>query len=164
MAETVDDRLLARLQELADRAAQVNGEFADPAVASDPVRSVALSKELAKLAFAVVWIPLIIGFLYYTVYLDRYNWSTTQFAGGTFNYDATAWQWFLLNFTNLLIIIFTLGFGIPFATVRSRRFLADHLAVAGNMQLSQVVQEAQKSSALGEGAADGFDIDIDIGI
>jgi len=123
-----------------------------------------ISKELANLAFAVVWIPLIIGFLYYTVYLDRYNWSKTQFAGGTFNYDATAWQWFLLNFTNLLIIIFTLGLGIPFATVRSRRFLADHLAVAGNMQLSQVVQEAQKSSALGEGAADGFDIDIDIGI
>jgi len=32
------------------------------------------------------------------------------------------------------------------------------------MQLSQIIQEAQKSSALGEGAADGFDMDIDIGL
>jgi uncharacterized membrane protein YjgN (DUF898 family) len=123
-----------------------------------------IDKELAGIAFAVLWIPLLAGFLYYTVYLDRYHWSKTRFAGGIFNYDATAWQWFLLNFTNLLIIVFTLGFGIPLATVRSRKFLADHLAVVGNMQLSQVVQEAQKSSALGEGAADGFDMDIDIGI
>ena len=122
-----------------------------------------IDKELAGIAFAVMWIPLLAGFLYYTVYLDRYHWSKTRFAGGIFNYDATVWQWFLLNFTNLLIIVFTLGFGIPLATVRSRKFLADHLSVVDNMQLSQVVQEAQKSSALGEGAADGFDMDIDIG-
>ena len=123
-----------------------------------------ISKELTGIAFALAWIPLIIGFMYYTVYLDRYNWSKTQFAGGVFNYDATGRQWFMLNFTNFLLIVFTLGLALPLATVRSRRFLADHLSVAGNMQLSQVVQEAQKSSALGEGAADGFDMDIDIGL
>ncbi len=123
-----------------------------------------IDQKLVKIILPVMWIPLMIGFLYYTVYMDRYHWSKTQFAGGRFNYDATAWQWFFLSFTNLLIVVFTLGFGIPWATVRSRQFLADHLAVAGNMQLSQVVQEAQKSSALGEGVADGFDMDIDIGI
>ena len=112
----------------------------------------------------IMYIPLVIAFMWYTVYLARYNWSKTEFASGTFQYDATTWQWIFLNFTNLLLIVVTLGLAIPLATVRSRRFLADHLAVAGNMQLSQVVQEAQKSSALGEGVADGFDIDVDIGI
>lgn len=112
----------------------------------------------------VMGIPLMIAVFWYPVYLARYNWSKTEFAGGRFNYDATTWQWVLLNFANSLIVLFTLGFGIPLAIIRSRQFLADHLAVAGNMQLSQVVQEAQKSSALGEGAADGFDMDIDIGI
>lgn len=112
----------------------------------------------------IMYIPLVIAFMWYTVYLARYNWSKTEFASGTFRYDATTWQWIFLNFTNLLLIVVTLGLAIPLATVRSRRFLADHLAVAGNMQLSQVVQEAQKSSALGEGVADGFDIDVDIGI
>ena len=123
-----------------------------------------ISKEQSTIAFAVVWIPLIIGFLYYVVYLDRYHWSKTQFAGSTFNYDATGRQWFMLKFTNFLLIVFTVGLALPLATIRSRRFLADHLSVVGNMQLSQVVQEAQKSSALGEGAADGFDMDIDIGL
>ena len=114
--------------------------------------------------YMVMMIPLMVAGLYFTVFLERYHWSKTQFADGRFHYDATTWQWFLLNFTNFLIIVVTLGFGIPFATVRSRRFLADHLSVVGNMQLSKVVQEAQRSSALGEGAADGFDMDIDIGI
>ena len=123
-----------------------------------------IDKKVGAMVLAVSWIPLLAGFMYYTVYLDRYHWSKTEFAGGRFHYDATAWQWFLLNLTNLLIIIFTLGFGIPLAIIRSRQFLANHLAVVGDMQLSQVVQEAQKSSALGEGVADGFDMDIDIGI
>lgn len=123
-----------------------------------------MGEDQALTIMLIMWIPLIIAYMFYTVFLDRYNWSKTEFAGGRFKYDATGWQWFFLNFTNFLIIVLTLGFGIPFATVRSRQFLADHLAVAGDMQLSQVVQEAQKSGALGEGAADGFDMDIDIGI
>jgi uncharacterized membrane protein YjgN (DUF898 family) len=121
-------------------------------------------EKIAALSIILFYVFLIPAFMWYTVYLARYNWCKTEFAGGRFNYDATAWQWFLLNVTNFLIIVFTLGFGIPYATIRSRQFLADHLSVVGNMQLSQVVQEAQMSSALGEGAADGFDMDIDIGI
>ena len=116
------------------------------------------------IAFGVMWIPLVIGYLYYTVYLDRYHWSKTQFAGGSFIYDATGKQWFMLNFTNLLLLLLTAGLAFPLVIVRSRKFLADHLSVTGNMQLSQVVQDAQNSSALGEGVADGFDMAIDIGI
>ena len=123
-----------------------------------------VGKEQATIVMGIMWIPLIIAIMFYTVFLERYNWSKTEFAGGGFIYDATGWQWLWLQFTNLLIIVCTLGFGIPLAIIRSRQFLADHLAVAGNMQLSKVIQEAQKSSALGEGVADGFDMDIDIGI
>jgi len=64
----------------------------------------------------------------------------------------------------LLLFVFTAGLALPFVMIRYRKFLAAHLTVHGNMQLSQIVQEAQKSSALGEGAADGFDMDIDIGL
>jgi uncharacterized membrane protein YjgN (DUF898 family) len=120
--------------------------------------------QIAPLSVILIYVFLIPAVMWYTVYLARYNWSKTEFAGGRFHYDATAWQWFVLNVTNFFIIVFTLGLGIPLATIRSRQFLADHLSVVGNMKLSQVVQEAQMSSALGEGAADGFDMDIDIGI
>ena len=111
-----------------------------------------------------MFVPFAIIYLYYSAFLDRYNWSKTQFAGGTFKYDATGGQWFLLNFTNLLLFVFTVGLALPLIIIRYRKFLAEHLTVHGNMQLSQIVQEAQKSSALGEGAADGFDMDIDIGL
>jgi uncharacterized membrane protein YjgN (DUF898 family) len=109
-------------------------------------------------------VPFAIVYLYYSAFLDRYNWSKTQFAGGIFKYDATGGQWFLLNFTNLLLFIFTAGLALPLIIIRYRKFLADHLSVNGNMQLSQVVQDAQNSSALGEGVADGFDMAVDIGI
>lgn len=49
MSETVDDRLLAKMQELADRYDQINAEMIDPAVASDPTQSIALAKEAGKL-------------------------------------------------------------------------------------------------------------------
>jgi len=117
-----------------------------------------------KLFLPVIWIPLIIGYMYYSAYLDRYNWSKTKFAGGTFKYDASGGQWLLLNLTNLLILALTAFLALPFVIIRYRKFLAKHLTVHGNMQLSQIIQEAQKSGALGEGAADGFDMDIDIGL
>jgi uncharacterized membrane protein YjgN (DUF898 family) len=111
-----------------------------------------------------LFVPFFVIYLYYSAFLDRYNWSKTQFAGGTFKYDATGGQWFLLNFTNLLLFVLTAGLALPFIMIRYRKFLAEHLTVHGNMQLSQIIQDAQKSSALGEGAADGFDMDIDIGL
>ncbi|UCC31643.1 MAG: peptide chain release factor 1, partial [Phycisphaerales bacterium] len=49
MAQEVDERLIAKLQELGDRYDELNAEFADPAVASDPARSVAITKELGRL-------------------------------------------------------------------------------------------------------------------
>ena len=113
---------------------------------------------------AGLFIPFAIIYFYYSAFMDRYNWSKTQFAGGNFKYDATGGQWFLLNITNLLLLICTAFLALPFVMIRYRKFLAKHLTVHGNMQLSQIIQEAQKSSALGEGAADGFDMDIDIGL
>ncbi len=49
MTETVDDRLIARLQQLADRMDQLNESLADPAVASDPRKSIEIAKDMGKL-------------------------------------------------------------------------------------------------------------------
>lgn len=49
MSETVDDRLLAKLQELDDRYEALHQQLADPAVASDPHQSIRIAKELGKL-------------------------------------------------------------------------------------------------------------------
>ena len=49
MTTEVDDRLIAKLQELADRSDDLHEQLIDPAVASDPGRSIAITKELGRL-------------------------------------------------------------------------------------------------------------------
>jgi peptide chain release factor 1 len=49
MNQTVDERLLQKLQELADRHAEINAKMIDPAIASDPTQSVGLAKEAGQL-------------------------------------------------------------------------------------------------------------------
>ena len=49
MAQTVDDRIVAKLSELSDRADDLNEQLADPQVASDPTRTITITKELGRL-------------------------------------------------------------------------------------------------------------------
>ncbi len=49
MTQDVNDRLIARLQELADRSDALNDQLADPEVVSNPVKCVAVTKELGRL-------------------------------------------------------------------------------------------------------------------
>ena len=53
MSESVDQKLLGKLEEIAARRDELEGQLADPAVASDPHRSIALAKEIGKLRFLV---------------------------------------------------------------------------------------------------------------
>ncbi len=64
---------------------------------------------------------------------------------------------------NGLILIFTLGFGAPWAKVRTLSYYLDHLTLAGQLDLSAIVQEAQESSAFGEEVGDFLDMDFDLG-
>ena len=99
---------------------------------------------------------------WYKAYIARYTWSHTHFAGGTFRFTATGWETFKLNFTNLLLLVVTLGMGYSWVIVRSRRFVADHLCLTGKVNLDQVVQEIKQSGTLGEGALEAFDVPLDI--
>ncbi len=47
--QTVDERLVARLEELADRHEELMEELNEPAVASNPTRSIAIAKEMGQL-------------------------------------------------------------------------------------------------------------------
>ena len=49
MQKTVDDRLIAKLQEVSDRYDQLNEELLIPAIASNPIKSIAKRKELGRL-------------------------------------------------------------------------------------------------------------------
>ena len=49
MAQEVDERLIAKLQEINDRHDALNDELVDSAVAGNPARSIAITKELGRL-------------------------------------------------------------------------------------------------------------------
>ncbi|MBU3743176.1 MAG: DUF898 domain-containing protein [Sediminibacterium sp.] len=75
-----------------------------------------------------------------------------------FESKASAGGFFSLIFGNLLIILFTLGLGIPWAITRSLKFVADNIAIQGDISLDELEQQqAEFSDATGEDMADLLD-------
>lgn len=105
----------------------------------------------------------IIGYFWWAAYLARYHWGHTHFERGTFKFTASGWDLFYLKFTNLILIIVTLGFGFPWAVIRERNYFAHYLSCEGAIDMNRIVQEIQQSGAISEGGADVFDIPIDFG-
>jgi uncharacterized membrane protein YjgN (DUF898 family) len=65
---------------------------------------------------------------------------------------------------NLILFIFTLGLGWPWARTRSARFTARNLSLVGPLDLESIQQDARAASATGEGLAGLFDIGgLDLG-
>jgi uncharacterized membrane protein YjgN (DUF898 family) len=80
--------------------------------------------------------------------------------------NATGRKFLNLIVGNQVLIMFTLGFGYPFAKARSMRFIADNLELQGNLDLESVLQtEGNYSDATGDAEtdmnnSDFFDMDI----
>jgi peptide chain release factor 1 len=51
MAQTVDDRLLSKLAEIAERRDALEVRMADPEIAADHTKAIALAKELGQLRY-----------------------------------------------------------------------------------------------------------------
>lgn len=59
---------------------------------------------------------------------------------------------------NVLIVIFTLGFGIPFAQMRLWRYIFRRIETEGEIDVEAIRQNADRGPKSGEGLADAFDI------
>ena len=69
-----------------------------------------------------------------------------------------------VSISNILILVFTLGFGYPWTKVRMARYISDNSAVHAEDSLDNFVSdERDKVGALGEEFGDAFDMDIDVG-
>jgi uncharacterized membrane protein YjgN (DUF898 family) len=68
-----------------------------------------------------------------------------------------------LKVINFFIILFTLGFGYPWAVVRNQNFLTENLTLAGNIELNRVVQKMRDGGSFGEEALYAMDVPIEIG-
>ncbi|MEO0368349.1 MAG: DUF898 family protein, partial [Pseudomonadota bacterium] len=66
-----------------------------------------------------------------------------------------------LYFSNTLMIILTIGLFIPFAKVRTARYLADHTALQVKGELDDFIATAREEQAVwGEELGEVFDLDV----
>jgi uncharacterized membrane protein YjgN (DUF898 family) len=106
---------------------------------------------------------LLLSLVWYSYKKTRYTWNHTSFGAARFQSTITFGGIIGLYLVNGLILIFTLGFGAPWAKVRTLCYYLEHLTLAGQLDLSAIIQEAQESSAFGEEVGDFLDMDFDLG-
>ncbi len=98
--------------------------------------------------------------------LRNYQYNRTLL-DGKFQMSSSIRMWPLwwLGISNLVLIVFTLGLGYPWAAVRKARFMAKHTHVVSAHSTDHFVeQQHQAVSAMGEEIGDAFDLDLAIGI
>lgn len=77
------------------------------------------------------------------------------------NSTATGGGFFSLLVVNLLITVFTLGFGKAWADMRTQKFLCDNVLMEGNINIEEIHQtEDEYTNAFGDDAMDFFEIDV----
>ena len=73
----------------------------------------------------------------------------------------TGGAYFFLLFTNFLIVACTLGFGMPWAVIRTMRFVLSNVVIIGDLDADAIHQtEEDYTNATGDDLADMLDIDL----
>lgn len=74
---------------------------------------------------------------------------------------ATGDGFFGLLIVNLLITVFTLGFGKAWADMRTQKFICDNIKMEGDINIDEIHQtEEEYTNAFGEDTMDFFEIDL----
>lgn len=78
-----------------------------------------------------------------------------------FQSTASAGDFFSFIVINLLIVVFTLGLGIPWVIIRSLQFVTEHIQIEGNILLEELVQQQEDfNDAAGEDVIDWLNFDL----
>jgi uncharacterized membrane protein YjgN (DUF898 family) len=120
------------------------------------------SKYLVALLLALPTLGLIL--IWYRAFEYRYFWSHTTVGPARFKSTMTGGGLLGIALTNVLLVVLTLGIGVPWAFTRWMDFLCRNIQLSGEIQWKEVEQQAQFSSSLAEGLAQGFDVSVDVGL
>lgn len=100
---------------------------------------------------------------YISARLQNIVWNSTTLGPHGFESDVRVFGLFGIMFSNLLLILLTLGLYKPFADIRLTRYRIEHMALLTRSDLDEFVAGQQvTASAAGEEMADMFDMDIAI--
>ena len=115
----------------------------------------ALLLTIPTLGFSWVW---------YSAFKTRHFWNHTYMRGARFQSTVTGGALFGLHVTNLLLVLFTFGLAAPWAIARMHSFWCDNLSLVGTVDWASIRQRAQRAQLIGEGLAEGLDVDVGIGM
>lgn len=96
--------------------------------------------------------------LFYQAALMRRIVGCITIDGVRFSHEATTLGLLWLYLGNALIVVFTLGIGVPFTHVRTLRFVVHRLRAEGKVSLATIGQNPDSGPAIGEGLADALDL------
>lgn len=113
---------------------------------------------VALASYAIVGITLGAVFLLFNQRYYGHIAQFTEFEGAGFRFEVSLGRLFRLWFGNVLILIFTLGFGHAFTQLRVVRFIAEHLKLVGAVDWDRIEQTSADAPGVGEGLADAFDL------
>lgn len=100
-------------------------------------------------------------FPYFISRIQNLVWNHTELAGHRFSSTLSARGLAWIMFSNLLLIVLTLGLFKPFADIRMARYRIEHMALlAGGDIDAFIAAEQQQISATGTETAEVFDLDI----
>jgi uncharacterized membrane protein YjgN (DUF898 family) len=105
-----------------------------------------------------------IYWIWYAAFKHRHFWNHTAMRGARFETKVTGADLIALHGGNLLLVLFTLGIGAPWAIARVHAFWCDNLTLVGTVDWASIQQRAQRTRVIGEGLADSLDVDIGIGM
>ncbi|CAG9175985.1 hypothetical protein LMG23992_03068 [Cupriavidus laharis] len=98
---------------------------------------------------------------YFNAALQNLVWNHTTLAPHSFRSEVKAGRLFYIFLTNMLGTALTLGLFLPFARVRSARYRVECMTLMARAPLDAFVAgQAESVGALGDAAADWYDIDI----
>jgi len=115
-------------------------------------------------AFLLTIPTLGVYWVWYSAFKQRYFWNHTVMRGARFQSTVTGGTLLGLHLTNLLLVLFTLGLGAPWAIVRMHSYWCDNLSLVGTVDWASIQQRAQESTTVGEGLAQDLDVDIGFGM
>jgi uncharacterized membrane protein YjgN (DUF898 family) len=98
---------------------------------------------------------------YVAARVQNHVWNSTRLGPVGFESAMRARKLIWIVLSNLVLIVLTLGLFTPFAAVRTTRYRVQSMAVLSDDDLANFVgASASEVAAVGEGAADLFDVDF----
>ncbi|WP_374374080.1 YjgN family protein [Dongia sp.] len=132
-------------------------DFSDPIALQQSTEFMIVSTVSVVIGYLCFALLVVVAFSFYQVAVAREVAAKLHLGGLRFATPVTAGRIMGRYVGNILIIVFTLGFGLPIAIHRTMLFLAANIEVVGEIEGSDITHANLPRPKAGEGLLEAFD-------